>query len=289
MPGVGRFTSPDPIVPDYHQPQSINPYVYVRNNSINFTDPTGLWWCHTELSGLDCEDWVNEALRKLGEAGAVGARVRTFFHTRDVQLGGEGHYWHLSLCNEMRPGGLEIELGSIRNSLVEGSANSRYVALFLRHFPDVNIYDVARFGHELEHVRQSTASPGGPTVQREAMAYIVEHELRVGWGIEQSAYTAVVAGQRERSVLHGEEGPYELCSNDLQMMVDPYNLCHLAFYGYALHALAPNEYGWLQRVPDEGNIESGLPRGWLSQFGITWDLSQPRPTPTPRPVLPGEH
>lgn len=37
----GRFTSVDPIGSDRQLPQSMNKYVYVQNNPLKFTDPTG--------------------------------------------------------------------------------------------------------------------------------------------------------------------------------------------------------------------------------------------------------
>ncbi len=40
-PELGRFMSPDSIVPDLSNPQSLNRYGYVNNNPTNFTDPTG--------------------------------------------------------------------------------------------------------------------------------------------------------------------------------------------------------------------------------------------------------
>ena len=38
---VGRFMSPDPLVPDPVNPADWNPYSYVRNSPINLFDPTG--------------------------------------------------------------------------------------------------------------------------------------------------------------------------------------------------------------------------------------------------------
>jgi len=41
-PYLNRFLSPDPIIPDFTQPQSLNKYVYCLNNPINMVDPAGL-------------------------------------------------------------------------------------------------------------------------------------------------------------------------------------------------------------------------------------------------------
>jgi RHS repeat-associated protein len=40
-PELGRFLSPDSVVPTVYDPQSVNPYSYVRNNPLNRIDPTG--------------------------------------------------------------------------------------------------------------------------------------------------------------------------------------------------------------------------------------------------------
>jgi RHS repeat-associated protein len=43
---IGRFLSIDPIVQDVGDPQTHNPYGYVRNNPINAVDPDGREWFH---------------------------------------------------------------------------------------------------------------------------------------------------------------------------------------------------------------------------------------------------
>jgi RHS repeat-associated protein len=40
-PQLGRFVSPDPITADFSYPPSIHKYLYVYNNAVNLTDPSG--------------------------------------------------------------------------------------------------------------------------------------------------------------------------------------------------------------------------------------------------------
>jgi len=44
-PGLGRFVSPDPLVPRPDDPQSFNRYSYVDNDPVSRSDPTGLTSC----------------------------------------------------------------------------------------------------------------------------------------------------------------------------------------------------------------------------------------------------
>ena len=46
---LGRFTSPDPIIPNVLDPQAFNRYAYVRNNPLRYVDPTGYAW----------DDWLD--------------------------------------------------------------------------------------------------------------------------------------------------------------------------------------------------------------------------------------
>ena len=51
-PAIGRFVSPDPIVPAPGNPQALNRYSYVYNNPLKYVDPSG----HDPLG----EDWQRE-------------------------------------------------------------------------------------------------------------------------------------------------------------------------------------------------------------------------------------
>jgi RHS repeat-associated protein len=43
-PLLGRFTTPDPAIPDLLHPAGHNRYAYAANNPATVTDPSGLWW-----------------------------------------------------------------------------------------------------------------------------------------------------------------------------------------------------------------------------------------------------
>jgi len=75
-PHVHRFTQPDTIIPSVGNGQDFNRYTYVRNNPVNYSDPTGhCGW------GLPCPiDEIGEALDTVTQplkdaAGGAGALV----------------------------------------------------------------------------------------------------------------------------------------------------------------------------------------------------------------------
>jgi len=59
-PKLGRFLSPDTIIPGAANPQAYNRYSYVLGNPLKYTDPTGHGQCHTQE---DCEDIVDTPMR----------------------------------------------------------------------------------------------------------------------------------------------------------------------------------------------------------------------------------
>lgn len=52
-PALGRFLQPDTIIPNPANPQSLNRFGYVGNNSIVFNDPTGHIKCEFDAQGND--------------------------------------------------------------------------------------------------------------------------------------------------------------------------------------------------------------------------------------------
>jgi RHS repeat-associated protein len=74
-PVIGRFTQPDPVIPEPGDPQSWNRYSYVRNNPVNRIDPTG----HADLDlgaalggNLAQRIGVNQAFGRLAGSLANG-------------------------------------------------------------------------------------------------------------------------------------------------------------------------------------------------------------------------
>ncbi|MFW6063564.1 MAG: RHS repeat-associated core domain-containing protein, partial [Chloroflexota bacterium] len=55
-PGIGRFVSPDTLVPDPAQPQSFNRYSYGLNNPVNYTDPTGHYVADASTGAYNCSN-----------------------------------------------------------------------------------------------------------------------------------------------------------------------------------------------------------------------------------------
>jgi len=73
-PQLGRFVSPDTIVPEPENPQSFNRYAYSYNNPINYTDPSGHdATCWTFGGGnvgyVSCDEWMDQAMVLLATEG----------------------------------------------------------------------------------------------------------------------------------------------------------------------------------------------------------------------------
>jgi RHS repeat-associated protein len=90
-PVTGRFLQPDPLVPSYQNPQSLNRYSYVLGNPLKYNDPSGNLpaWLHFSLgagygilndmtwgiTGRVLRDWEQEQQYDFQRGAAAGARV----------------------------------------------------------------------------------------------------------------------------------------------------------------------------------------------------------------------
>ena len=96
-PAIGRFVSPDVVVPDPSNPQSLNRYSYVYNNPLKYTDPSG----HqpggdpatNHPSTWFSDSWV-EAFR--GEHGGAEPTVNDFAYRFFTMAEQRGFFQHLS-------------------------------------------------------------------------------------------------------------------------------------------------------------------------------------------------
>lgn len=57
-PNIGRFISPDTIVPDATNPQAFNRYSYVLNNPLKYIDPTGRYFQWSDEAMM--EIWIDD-------------------------------------------------------------------------------------------------------------------------------------------------------------------------------------------------------------------------------------
>jgi hypothetical protein len=69
---VGRFLSVDPVIVDPTNTQAINPYSYVMNNPLSYTDPSG-YTC-TQVTGTK---FCGETIDKNGSGGDAEQAVET--------------------------------------------------------------------------------------------------------------------------------------------------------------------------------------------------------------------
>ncbi|MFZ1474383.1 MAG: RHS repeat-associated core domain-containing protein, partial [Anaerolineae bacterium] len=86
-PALGRFISADTLVPQPQNPQSLNRYSYALNNSVRFSDPTGMFsedqmisWYGKQWRSLFSEAWQAILLEaELGDVLASGVDDATMF------------------------------------------------------------------------------------------------------------------------------------------------------------------------------------------------------------------
>jgi RHS repeat-associated protein len=66
---LGRWISPDSIIPDPANPQSFDRYSYVAGNPLRYTDPSGHCWD-------DIVEWLRKSWEKISSAFRAGQKLR---------------------------------------------------------------------------------------------------------------------------------------------------------------------------------------------------------------------
>jgi RHS repeat-associated protein len=136
---LNRFTSPDPIIPDYQNPQTLNRYIYALGNPINLTDPSGLSaiGCGAETRNLT--DWmVREMYYQSNnwpvQSGLLGIGIAPFNEMGNTLLGdvwSEPDIWLRALANQVLdfPG---LELNSQQQAELSRMQRDAATGLLLR-------------------------------------------------------------------------------------------------------------------------------------------------------------
>lgn len=96
-PSIARFVTVDPALPDLSDPQSLNRYVYCRNNPQKYTDPNGFWALQIGVGG-------SAGIGTFGVGGGLGGGiVISYYRTTGWQL---GYYSSISAGPSFNAGGI---------------------------------------------------------------------------------------------------------------------------------------------------------------------------------------
>jgi RHS repeat-associated protein len=90
---LGRFISPDTIVPEPGNPQALNRYSYVLNNPLRYTDPTGMFSEDQIMQYLGVSTW-DAVLVMFGEGGAMAGAWGYLEVLRQAELGDPISMWY---------------------------------------------------------------------------------------------------------------------------------------------------------------------------------------------------
>ena len=262
-PTDGRFMTRDRWGGDMNQPMSLNHWIYVEGNPINRIDPSGQWYCQSGFTPMtnDCVSWVKKALQRLESSGTTGKKLAQFFASRDLIFSILG----IQSCRPLpQLGGIRI----IFEPTITGWEHALAITIWPNQIlinsnyqgyngPIPSLEAIDTFGHEISHLAQGGFLPS-LSYQAELLARIVENYL-----------------EEEIGSTHNDDGLFILTNQ-----LDPWLRDDVVIYKDFYMTNYPNRLPWLFWGV------SGLPRDWLSNWGITLPYpisSDPLPIPLPRP------
>ena len=168
-PYLNRWLQPDSDVPASQGPQGLNRYAYVNNSPLNYTDPTGHYICVAStgtgsISQADCETWMEQILKDLGDSGETGEDWVAYFRRLDAQ-----HDDKFAILFQDTIGG-GISPPAVPGIILDSKIYLEKVGT------DTWYYNVGAVLHEIVH----QAQPNGArlTARSEVVAYQEEAKVR---------------------------------------------------------------------------------------------------------------
>jgi GH24 family phage-related lysozyme (muramidase) len=121
-PELGRFISPDTIIPNAANPQSWNRYAYVLNSPIRYNDPSGHKACDEQDENGRCyteAEFYNQYMKDLDSPKAKNPKaIKTSQKTKDQIIFWEGGFWETPYLDgpDHKTGNCTIGFGTLLNS-----------------------------------------------------------------------------------------------------------------------------------------------------------------------------
>lgn len=175
-PTIGRFTSPDTIVPGTGNPQALNRFSYVYNNPMGYVDPSGHFGCIVN-SGVNvtvqqCIDWFNQVLDDLAASGATGANIVAQFRELD-------HRTQVCTASGCSAAGVTIQLleGDGGGTVLPGTTTIGLGGTLAQKTRGTTGWNamLGVVGHEMMHLAQWSSER--VTAQGEIKAYIAQGDI----------------------------------------------------------------------------------------------------------------
>jgi RHS repeat-associated protein len=195
-PMLGRFTSPDSIVPEPGSVIGFNRFAYVNNNPVRYTDPSGHFECEnlSNNQSIDCEKVVNELLQVLlVDGGDIGNELYNVFQIGDNRVYCKGDSYCGITSDVIR---VEIvdEISSGGNMEYNGSWVFRIQASLLNNSMDSDIQKqvlAGALGHEIRHLEQTQLFTA--CILAEIDAFDVQKKIyeNMGIGTDSDTYNTI--------------------------------------------------------------------------------------------------